>query len=1019
MAETRLISSDCNAISFPLRLFHFHQERFEFRCLRVAVADGRSQGVREIAGLRQSLEAPVQRHADRLHLPAVDHERLDALGDERDRDDVPAVGRHLHLLAVRDADLLREILADLDELLRLDDRVQPRMLRPVMEVLGQAIGRRDMRELVDLAERRAIVREHAGGRVVQRARVARMQRVRGERRLERLVVLGERAFVHPGAREKACDALRVHDERAHAGLGRLVELVVGNVRARPRLAVPADQLAARIERLAVHVARRAVVQDPPVRRPRPRPVQRLADARRVRVVAPRHLVARLRPRAAEDPAAARGRAVVLQLREAGELLALLHERLRRVFRIRQIRERTAVELHRELFGRRAFRVRVRPAQVDDRVGILAAVLAVHVAHAQEDPRHDLEVALRLARRLRALPVPLQHAAGVHERAALLGEARRRQPEHLGLDLRRIDIVELAVVLPELRRLGGERIHDHEPLQLRERLGRLALGRRRRERVEALADVAVHLARVHQLDRLQQVVLLVELRQVVVAPVVLGARRVAPPRLHEAHVERAVVLPVAQLVGPQRLLRALLDVGVEILLGLHRQRHVTRQQVRHQPEVGQPLDVRVPAQRVHPAARDADVAEQQLHHRARADHLRADRVVRPAERVQHRAGAAGHGRRREHLAYLQELVLRRAADLLDHLRRVARVVLLEQVVHAARVRERFVDLHEAVVAALVIPRRLVRVRVLVRVVAGIDAVVEREILANDEREIRVMLDVLVLDLVVRQQVMDHPAEERDVRAGANRRVIIGDRCGAREARIDDDEARVAMRLRFGDPLETARMGLGGIAAHHENNVRVLDVDPMVRHRATAKRRGKTCHRRAMSDTSLVVEREHPHAAHGLVRQIADLVAARRGGQHARREPAVDLHAVVRRLDEVRVAVRLHQLRDPLERVAPRDRLPLVGAGRAVFGLREAARAMDEVDEARALRAQRAAVDRVIGVALDVDDARRGVLRAVAEAVHQDPAADRAVRAGVAGFDSARQLVLADLGERFGRREAHQG
>ena len=37
--------------------------------------------------------------------------------------------------------------------------------------------------------------------------------------------------------------------------------------------------------------------------------------------------------------------------------------------------------------------------------------------------------------------------------------------HLGLDLRRIDLVELAVVLPEPRRLGLQRIHDDEELEL--------------------------------------------------------------------------------------------------------------------------------------------------------------------------------------------------------------------------------------------------------------------------------------------------------------------------------------------------------------------------------------------------------------------------------------------------------------------------------------------------------------------------------------------------------------------------
>ena len=52
----------------------------------------------------------------------------------------------------------------------------------------------------------------------------------------------------------------------------------------------------------------------------------LADAGRIGVVAPGHLVARLGPAAAEDPATARGAAVVAQLREAGELLAgLAHD----------------------------------------------------------------------------------------------------------------------------------------------------------------------------------------------------------------------------------------------------------------------------------------------------------------------------------------------------------------------------------------------------------------------------------------------------------------------------------------------------------------------------------------------------------------------------------------------------------------------------------------------------------------------------------------------------------------------
>ncbi|MNI87163.1 hypothetical protein D3C73_1443380 [compost metagenome] len=76
--------------------------------------------------------------------------------------------------------------------------------------------------------------------------------------------------------------------------------------------------------------------------------------------------------------------------------------------------------------------------------------------------------------------------------------------------------------------------------------------RGRQRVEALRDVAVHLALDHELVDLQHVVELVQLGQVVEGPVVFRRGGVAPPGLHQADVELVVVLPVAELVGTQRL-----------------------------------------------------------------------------------------------------------------------------------------------------------------------------------------------------------------------------------------------------------------------------------------------------------------------------------------------------------------------------------------------------------------------------------------------------------------------------------
>src|SRR6202521_3822316 len=88
------------------------------------------------------------------------------------------------------------------------------------------------------------------------------------------------------------------------------------------------------------------------------------------------------------------------------------------------------------------------------------------------------------------------------------------------------------------------------------------------------------------------------------------------------------------------------------------------------------------------------------------------------------------------------------------------------------------------------------------------------------------------------------------------------------------------------------------------------------------------------------------------------------------------------------------------------------------MRQAAGAVDEVDQCRTLRAQGAAIDRVIGIALDVEDARSGILRAIAEAVHENATGDRTIRARVARFGGARELEFAHFGKRSGGREAKQ-
>src|SRR5512137_486660 len=137
VAERFWISSDCIVCS-PLRFLDVDQERLELRRLRVRVSDVRRQVVREVAGLGHPDEAPVDRYADRIDLLAVALQVRDALGDDRRGFQFAAVAPHLDQVAVLDAFLLRERLADLDERRRLRDRIRLDVLRPEVEVLGQA-----------------------------------------------------------------------------------------------------------------------------------------------------------------------------------------------------------------------------------------------------------------------------------------------------------------------------------------------------------------------------------------------------------------------------------------------------------------------------------------------------------------------------------------------------------------------------------------------------------------------------------------------------------------------------------------------------------------------------------------------------------------------------------------------------------------------------------------------------------------------------------------------------------------
>src|SRR5882757_5868789 len=88
----------------------------------------------------------------------------------------------------------------------------------------------------------------------------------------------------------------------------------------------------------------------------------------------------------------------------------------------------------------------------------------------------------------------------------------------------------------------------------------------------------------------------------------------------------------------------------------------------------------------------------------------------------------------------------------------------------------------------------------------------------------------------------------------------------------------------------------------------------------------------------------------------------------------------------VAVFLHRPRDPVEREIPGHLLEFARARRAIFRNSEPRRRVDDVQKRRPLRAERAAIDGMIRIALDVDDVGNGVFGFVPQAVDEDAAGD---------------------------------
>ncbi len=296
--------------------------------------------------------------------------------------------------------------------------------------------------------------------------------------------------------------------------------------------------------------------------------------------------------------------------------------------------------------------------------------------------------LQLSRRRHGGILPLQPACRVDHGAVLLGEARARQAIDRGVDLLHL-LRRGARRLPEGAGLVGIDFADHQEVGFLQGVDVLLGIGPDHDAVHAEGEESLHLAFVHVVPVLHPGILAIDLGQIVEGEVVLFRGGVAVHRLQERHRELRRVRPVVErlpLAGLRWLGRHAVEIGLQVLVGGRGHLEIAGKDVEDPGHVGCALNVGVSAQRIDAAAGASDVAHQQLQHGGGADDLRAEGVLRPADRVDdggdllHVAILADGG---EHVPRLQKLVLRNAGDARNHLRRVARVLLLQQLIDAAR------------------------------------------------------------------------------------------------------------------------------------------------------------------------------------------------------------------------------------------------------------------------------------------------------------------------------------------------
>src|SRR5216683_5484351 len=277
---------------------------------------------------------------------------------------------------------------------------------------------------------------------------------------------------------------------------------------------------------------------------------------------------------------------------------------------------------------------------------------------------------------------------------------------------------------------------------------------------------------------------------------------------------------------------------------------------------------MPAESEDASSRPSDVAEKQLKDRSRANDLRTFRLLRPTQRIANCSCLFRARCRAKRLRNFQEPLARNPAKPFNQLRRVSRIMPLQNLVYTSWMAERGVALaipevgggssallpvtgmrsgapgrHSAALDASPVKPSAFVVTAILSVPAGEDAsqiFSILELLCENDRSVGVVDHILAKIFFVFENVMNEPAEKQDVRSGAQGSPNVCHCGGAAETRIDVNDLRTALS-RFDHPLETDRVILRHIRAHNQNGIRIHEIARRSCRSASTEGSAQTGHR----------------------------------------------------------------------------------------------------------------------------------------------------------------------------------